>query len=259
MMVLSHLKSIRGARSLRGKTALVTGGSRGIGRAIVERLVADGASVVFSYATNRKAADEVVAATRRLPGSATPQQAKLGLPEAASKLYLAAEEQLDGLDIVVNNAGIGSGRPQLAETDDALYDRVMDTNLRATFVVMREAARRLREGGRIVNISTINTVSPAPGLALYAASKGAIEQLTAVAATELGGRGITVNTVSPGFTDTDMLRRSAGEEALPDLAAASPLGRIGEPADVADIVAFLVGHDGRWMTGQNLRACGGSV
>jgi 3-oxoacyl-[acyl-carrier protein] reductase len=147
----------------------------------------------------------------------------------------------------------------IAEVEDELYDRVMDTNLRGTFVLMREAARRLRNGGRIVNISSINTVYPAPGISLYAASKGAIEQLTAIVATELGERGVTVNTVSPGFTDTEMLRRSAGEEALPALAAESPLGRIGTPADVADVVAFLLSDDGRWMTGQNLRAGGGLV
>jgi 3-oxoacyl-[acyl-carrier protein] reductase len=257
MVSLNPFKFRRRAAPLLGKRALVTGGSRGIGRGIVERLAADGAEVVFSYASNREAAEEVVAAARRLPGAAHAEQAELGSPGAAAALYEAAERRLGPLDALVNNAGIASGRPPIAEVEEELYDRVMDVNLRAPLALMREAARRLRDGGRIVNISSINTVYPAPGVGLYAASKGALEQLTAVAATELGGRGITVNTVSPGVTDTDMQRNAAGNPDFGELAALSPLGRVGTPADIADVVAFLIGEDGRWMTGQNLRAGGG--
>jgi 3-oxoacyl-[acyl-carrier protein] reductase len=145
----------------------------------------------------------------------------------------------------------------IVDTGDDDFDHVMAVNLRGTFVSIREAARRLREGGRIVNISTVNTVMHGPGIGLYAASKGAVEQLTVVAAHELGVRGITVNTVSPGATDTDMLRANNSDGARVAMAEMSPLGRLGQPAEVADVVAFLVGPDGRWMTGQNLRAGGG--
>ncbi len=244
--------------ALAGKAALVTGGSRGIGRAIVERLAGDGAAVLFSYRENRTAADEVLAAARELPGSAQAAQADLGDLTATRRLFASAEDWLGGLDILVNNVGVGA-RFNFAELTDEQYEQVMNTNTRATFALIQEAARRLRDGGRIVNVSTINTVYPAAGIALYAASKAAIEQFTAVAAVELGERQITVNTVSPGFTDTDLLRRSAGLEALPALAAASPLGRLGSPTDIADTVAFLVSEEGGWMTGQNLRASGGVV
>ncbi len=242
---------------LGGRTALVTGGSRGIGRAIVERLAADGAAVVFGYASDRAAAAEVEAAGAKLAGSARAEQAELGTPGAARALFDAAEGSLGGLDLLVLNAGIG-GHGELAELDDESFDRVFEVNLRSNFVLLREAARRLRDGGRIVTISTINTTKASRGIGLYVAGKGALEQLTAVAATELGERGITANVVSPGYTDTDLLRRSAGEEGLPRLAAESPFGRLGEPADVAAVVAFLVSEEGRWVTGQNLRASGGA-
>lgn len=241
-----------------GRTALVTGGSRGIGRAVVERLAGDGHAVLFSYLENRTAADAVVAATRDLPGAVHATQADIADPGAAKALFDEAQARLGGLDVLVNNAGTG-GRSPIAETSEAEYDRVMGINAKGTFLLIAEAGRRLRDGGRIVNVSTINTVLPSAGIGLYAASKGAIEQFTAIAAKELGERRITVNTVSPGFTDTEMLRRSAGAEALPALAAASPLGRLGTPAEVAATIAFLLSEDGGWMTGQNLRPSGGVV
>ena len=247
------------AGRLAGKAALVTGGSRGIGRGIVERLVAEGATVVFSYNENRGAADDVLAACGELPGAADAVQSEAGGVASAEALFAAAEERLGGLDVLVNNVGIGGGRKPISETSEELYDRVMDVNAKWPFFLMREAARRLRDGGRIVNVSTINTAMPSTAISLYAGSKGAIEQFGAVAAHELGERGITVNSVSPGFTDTDMLRGSAGQDALPHLVAQSPLRRLGEPSDVAAVVAFLVSEDGRWMTGQNLRASGGVV
>ena len=145
----------------------------------------------------------------------------------------------------------------LAQTDEEVFDRVMAVNTKSVFLTMRYAARHLRDGGRIVNISTLNTSRPAPGSAPYAASKGAIEQLTNVAARELGARGITVNTVSPGATDTDLLHEANPGADFQSVIGITPLGRLGLPADVADVVAFLAGPDARWLTGQNLHAAGG--
>jgi 3-oxoacyl-[acyl-carrier protein] reductase len=241
---------------LDGRTALVTGGSRGIGRAVVERLARDGATVTFGFRTGERAAEEVVASVMAAGGRATAVRADLAEPGAVARLWDAAGEFSGPVDILVNNAAIGVVRT-LAELSDEDYERVMQINVRAVFEALREAARRMPDGGRIVNVSTVNTVLPGPGISLYAASKGAVEQLTVIAAHELGERGITVNTVSPGATDTDMLRENNSSEGRETMRGMSPLGRLGQPEDVADVIAFLVGPDGRWMTAQNLRAGGG--
>jgi 3-oxoacyl-[acyl-carrier protein] reductase len=241
---------------LASKTAVVTGGSRGIGRAIVERLAADGVRVVFSYVSNKEAAVEVVEAVRAAGGEAHAVKADLGNIDEVRALFAAAESLVGRPDIVVNNAATGTP-VSIVDVTEEEYDRVMNTNAKGTFFALQEAARRLLDGGRIVNISTVNTVLPAPSNALYQGSKGAIEQFTRVASRELGPRGITVNTVSPGATDTDLLRSSNPPEALEQVPAFTPLGRLGQPADVAAVVAFLVGPDGGWVTGQNIAAGGG--
>jgi 3-oxoacyl-[acyl-carrier protein] reductase len=242
---------------LEGKTAVVTGGSRGIGRAIVERLCRDGAAVVFNYAASEQAATDVVRTVESHGGTVRALRLDLAEPDGADRLMEAAEEYLGGLDILVNNAALSFEPAPLAQTDVALFDRVMAVNARSTFLTIRYAARKMRDDGRIVNISTINTVRPAAGIAPYSASKGAIEQLTAVAAHELGSRGITVNTVSPGATDTELLRKNNSPDGLRMAVEMTPLGRLGEPSDVADVVALLVSPDGRWITGQNIGASGG--
>lgn len=242
---------------LKGKTAVVTGGSRGIGRAIVERLCRDGAEVVFNYANSEEAADQVVSVVQAGGGKARAMRLDLKDPDGPEQLMEAAEAHLGSLDILVNNAAMSFTPAPLAKTDAEVFDNVMVVNARSVFLTMRYAARQMRDGGRIVNISTVNTVRPAPGIGPYAASKGAVEQLTAVAARELGTRGITVNTVSPGATDTELLRGTNPPQALQAVIGMTPLGRLGQPSDVADVVAFLAGPDGRWITGQNLRATGG--
>jgi 3-oxoacyl-[acyl-carrier protein] reductase len=231
---------------LDGKTALVTGGSRGIGRAIAERLAADGAEVVLSYATNESAAADVVKAITAAGGRAHAVAADLRFPESARQLFVQAEKMVGPLDILVNNAAIGV-TGLIAETADEDFDATMTTNLRSPFMLMREAARRLRDGGRIVNISTANTILPGPGMAAYAASKAAIEMLSRVAAYELGEREITV-----------MFRAAnPAEDVHQKLADMTALRRLGQPADIADVVAFLVSTDARWLTGQSIRATGG--
>ena len=244
---------------LDGKAAVVTGGSRGIGRGIVERLARDGADVVFSYAANAAAAAEVVqaVATRSGGGSAHALQADFADPAAVERFMGQAVERLGALDILVNNVAAAILPALLADTSDELFTGVMTVNSTASFITLRYAARHMRDGGRVVNISSLNTLLASPAIAPYVASKGAVEQLTRVAAIELGPRGITVNTVSPGATDTDLLRGANCAEDLKRLPELTPLGRLGEPADIADVVGFLAGPDARWVTGQNILATGG--
>jgi 3-oxoacyl-[acyl-carrier protein] reductase len=243
--------------SLDNKTALVTGGSRGIGRAIALRLAADGAAVVLTYAVNSAAAADVVAAITTAGGQAWAVAADLRFPAAASELLAQAESLAGPLDILVNNAA-HAPTALLADCSDEEFASTMTVNVMSPFILMRDAARKMRDGGRIINISTLNTVLISPGTTAYAASKAALELMTRVAAAELGSRGITVNSVSPGATDTDMFRTANPAEGTYErVAAMTPLGRIGQPADVASVVAFLAGPDGRWLTGQNLRASGG--
>ncbi|GAA4914877.1 SDR family oxidoreductase [Streptomyces coeruleoprunus] len=244
---------------LKGRTAVVTGGSRGIGRGIVERLARDGAHVVFNYARSAGAAEEVVRAVAEAGGSARAVRLDLAEAGAAEELMdtAARESPSGGVEVLVNNAAAAFTPTPLAETDDELFDRVLAVNTKAAFLTIRYAARHMPDGGRIVNISTLNTVRAARGITPYMVSKGALEQLTAAAAMELGARGITVNTVSPGATDTDLLRGTNPPEALDMVVGLTPLGRLGQPSDVADVVAFLAGPDARWITGQNLRATGG--
>jgi len=244
--------------TLDGKSAIVTGGSRGIGKAIVRRLAAEGAQVAFSYLTNESAASEVVDQVARHGGKAVAIQADQGSIDDLSRLFDQAGSWLGGLDVVVCNAAECVPIP-IGEVTEQSYDRVMAINAKGPFFVIQHAARSLAQGGRIIGISSLDTVLHSPGGALYSASKAALEQFIMVAAIELGARGITANVVSPGATDTDMLRNANPGETfeVESLVEQTALGRLGTPQDIAAVVAFLAGPDGRWVTGQNIRATGG--
>jgi 3-oxoacyl-[acyl-carrier protein] reductase len=242
---------------LAGRNVLVTGGARGIGRAVVERLAGDGAAVAFSYLHSLAQAKQLAADLSGAGSRVHALQADLARLADVRSLFEQAETLLGGgIDILINNAGQTLVAP-IAETAEEDYDRLMAVNAKATFFAMQQAAHRLRDGGRVINISTANTRMRVPGIAVYAATKAAVEQFTLVASRELAIRKITVNTVSPGPVDTDMLRSSQSRQALDMAAAMTPLRRLGEPADIADVIAFLAGPGARWVTGQNIVAAGG--
>lgn len=242
--------------NLQGKNAVVTGASRGIGRAIAERLAGLGASVAVNYVRDEDAAAEVVASIERAGGRAVAIRADVGAPRDIARLFDEAEARLGKLDIVVASAGVSVFKPHAFVTEEE-FDRVMAVNTKGVFFVLKEAAVRVRDGGRIVQISTAGTAMPYPAAGLYAGSKAAAELFAASLAKELGQRGVTVNTVSPGATRTDGLIMP--REAIEGLIAQTPLGRLGEPADIADVVAFLTTDQARWLTGQNLHATGGII
>jgi 3-oxoacyl-[acyl-carrier protein] reductase len=241
---------------LKGKVALITGGSRGIGRAIAERLATDGASVVINYINRKDEAAKVVATIEAAGGKALAVRGDVARVAEIDHLFDQAMEYYGKLDILVNNAGILLTRP-VAQVTEEDYDRIFDINVKGTFFACRQAANRMGDGGRIVNISSTVTATMFPGYSLYAASKGAVEQITRVLAKEVGERSITVNSISPGPTDTELFRTGKTEEQISGLAQMAPLGRLGEVADIADVVAFLVSDQARWISGQNIRVNGG--
>jgi 3-oxoacyl-[acyl-carrier protein] reductase len=239
---------------LEGKTALVTGSSRGIGRAIAESFAAEGAAVVVNYARNKQPAETVVNNILGKGGKAIAIGADISKAAEVKRLFSEAEKAMGRPDIVVANAGVHISKP-LIENTEADYEYVFDTNPKGVFFTLQEAARRVRDGGRIVVISTGGTQMHFANNSLYLGSKGAIEQFARSLSVELGPRNVTVNVLSPGFTDTDMLPEQYREYG----ASLSPFNRVGTARDVADVAAFLASDAARWVTGQNLQAGGGVV
>ncbi|MGF6807402.1 3-oxoacyl-[acyl-carrier protein] reductase [Paraburkholderia sp. Clong3] len=238
------------------KVAIVTGASRGIGTAIAQRLANDGYAVAVNYAASAGEADALVSAIREAGGKAVAVQADVSKPGDVRRMFEITERELGKVDVLVNNAGVMKPTP-LADTPDALYDQAFDINVRGTFNTLREAAARLNDGGRIVNFSTSVLALNLPGYGIYTATKAAVEAFTRVFAKELRGRNITVNAVAPGPIATALFLEGKTDEQIETFAKMPPLQRLGEPEDVAGVVAFLVGPDAGWVNGQVLRANGG--
>ena len=242
--------------SLAGKVAIVTGASRGIGRAIALRLSQEGASVVVNYARGAEQAKEVVSAIEAAGGQALAVQADVSKTAEIRDLFDRTLETYSQVDILVNNAGVILYKP-LAEVTEAEFDNLFAINVKGTFFACQEAAKRMAEGGRIVNFSSSTTAIMMPTYGVYVATKGAVEQLTRSLAKELGDRQITVNVISPGPTDTELFTVGKTAEQIQRFTQMTALGRLGKVEDIADVTAFLCSEQARWITGQNIRVNGG--
>jgi 3-oxoacyl-[acyl-carrier protein] reductase len=240
------------------RVAIVTGASRGIGAGVAERLAVDGFTVVINYSGDVKSAEALARKIEGKGGRALTAKADVSNPNAVRGMFDAAEAAFGGVDVLVNNAGIMK-LAKIADSDDALFDQHVAINLKGSFNTMREAAKRLRDGGRIVNLSTSVVGLKTETYGVYAATKAAIETMTGVLSKELRGRSITVNAVAPGPVATDLFLNGKSPELIDRLAKMNPLERLGTPEDIASTVAFLVGPDGGWINGQVLRANGGMV
>jgi 3-oxoacyl-[acyl-carrier protein] reductase len=245
-------------KNTQAKVAIVTGASRGIGAAIAERLAADGMTMLVNYSGSAKPAEELVQKIERAGGHAVTAQADVADPAAVARMFESATTAFGGVDVLVNNAGIMKVAT-LAESDDALFDNQIAVNLKGSFNTLREAARRLRDGGRIVNLSSSVVGIYQPTYAVYAATKAAVEAMTHVLSKELRGRNITVNAVAPGPTATALFLDGKPQAVIDHLTKLAPLERLGRPEDIANAVAFLTGPDGGWINGQILRPNGGII
>ncbi|MGN6628110.1 MAG: SDR family oxidoreductase [Tepidisphaeraceae bacterium] len=243
--------------SLKGKIAIVTGGSRGIGAAIARHIAAAGAKVVVTYNANRGSADEVIAAVKSEGSDGIAVRADVSKPGDVKALFDAAETQFGGVDIVIHSAGVILYK-KMAETSDEEFENLWRTNVTGTFNVLRESATRVKDGGRVITFSSTTTRLMLPTYGPYVATKGAVEQMTRVLAKELGPRKITVNSVSPGATATELFLTGKSQEQIDRNASMTNFGRIGEVEDMTGLVTFLAGDEARWITGQNI-ACNGGV
>lgn len=240
------------------KSAIVTGASKGIGAAIAQRLASDGFAVVVNYAGSKDAAEEVARSIVERGGKAVAVRADVTDPVGMATLFDAAEQAFGSVDVLVNNAGMMALAP-LAETDDASFARQIETNIGGVFRGIREAGRRLADGGRVVNLSTSVLGLFQPTYGVYAATKAAVEAMTHVASKELGVRSITVNAVAPGPVATDLFLAGKSDAQVAAISRMNPFGRLGEPDDIASVVAFLAGPASGWINGQVIRVNGGMV
>jgi len=241
-----------------GKIAIVTGASRGIGAAIAERLAKDGFALVVNYAASATDAEALVAKITSAGGRAIAFQADVGDAVAMGEMFDATERMFGGVDVIVNNAGVMTPKP-IVDTDDATFDKTIAINLKGTFNGLREGAKRIRSGGRIINVSTSLVGALLPTYAIYVATKAGVEAMTSILAKELRGRNITVNAVAPGPTSTDLFLTGKSPELIAQISKQAPLERLGTPDDIAGVVSFLAGPDSGWVNGQTLRANGGYV
>ena len=242
------------------KVAIVTGASRGIGAAIAKRLSLEGFAVAVNYNKNREQAEAVVREIHDLGGDAIAVQADVSQSQDVESLFDKAEKTYGGVDVLINNAGVMAPNPtNIADTDDELYDKIFNINTRGTFFTLRQAARRLRNSGHIVNFSTSAIGLAMPGYAIYSGAKIAVEIFTNIMAKELRGRNITVNAIAPGPTATELFYQGKSAELIENFARKAPLERLGQPNDIASAVAFLVSPEGGWVNGQILRVNGGIV
>jgi 3-oxoacyl-[acyl-carrier protein] reductase len=243
---------------LAGKVALVTGASRGIGREIAEKLASHGAKVVVNYASNPSKAEEVVNGINRLGGEAIAIQADISIVAEVEVMFSKTLEAFGQVDILVNNAGIMITKP-IANMTEEDFDKQFAINVKGTFFACQQAALHMNRNGRIINFSTSVIGSMFPTYSVYAATKGAVEQITRQLAKELGPKGITINAIAPGPVNTELFKVGKTEEQIAGIASMNAFGRLGEPEDISGVVLFLSGEESQWMTGQTIRVNGGFV
>jgi 3-oxoacyl-[acyl-carrier protein] reductase len=258
MNTLQTKNETTATKRLAGKVAIVTGGSRGIGAAIAQRLAEEGASVAITYNSNKGKADEVVAQIAKLGVGAVAFQANVGSEKDNEILFEVVERTFGNIDILVNNAAVWDAAP-IDQIDVDHYDRVFDTNVKGVIATTMAALPYIKKGGRIINISSVAAEGTMPTASVYSASKAALNTLTRIWAQELGPKQITVNGVAPGTTATDMLLQALTEDVKKEFISKTALGRLAEPIDIARVVAFLASDEASWITGQTIRADGGIV